>query len=92
MGTRNKQQESAVQATEMRVLRKIVEKIKVDRVENVKLRVELKQGVLEKVRRSQLRRRDALKEMGPERLGKRVYKAEMEGIRRRGWPRIKEMD
>ena len=53
MGTRNKQQESAVQATEMRALRKIVEKIKVDRVGNVKLRVELKQeGVLEKVRRS----------------------------------------
>ena len=69
----------------MRVLRKIVEKIKVDRVGNVKLRVELKQeGVLEKVRRSQLRWRDALEEMGLERLVKRVYKAEMEGIRRRG--------
>ena len=76
----------------MRVLRKIVEKIKVDRVGNVKVRVELKQGVLEKVRRSQLRRRDALEEMGPERLVKRVCKAEMEGSRRRGWPRIKEMD
>ena len=51
----NKQQESAIQAMEMRVLRRIVEKRRVDRVRNVEVREELKQeGVLEKVR-SQVR-------------------------------------
>ena len=52
----NKQQESAIQATEMRVLRRIAEKRLVDRVWNVETREELKQeGVLEKVKRSQER-------------------------------------
>ena len=52
----NKQQESAVQATEMRVLRRIVEKRRVDRVRNVEIREELQQeGVLEKVKKSQRR-------------------------------------
>ena len=55
----NTQQESAVQATEMKVLRKI-EKRGVDRVRNVNIREEVKQeGVLEKVQRSQLRWSDA---------------------------------
>ena len=49
----NKQQESAVQATEMRVLRQIVEKRRVDRVRNVEIREELQQEeVLEKVKRA----------------------------------------
>ena len=48
-----KQQESAVQATEMRVLRQIVEKRRVDRVRNVEIREELQQEeVLEKVKRA----------------------------------------
>ena len=47
----NKQQESAIQAVEMRVLRQIAKKRMVDRVRNVKIREELKQeGVLEKVK------------------------------------------
>ena len=50
----NKQQESSVQATEMHVLRRIVEKRRVDRVRNVEIREELQQeGVLEKVKKSQ---------------------------------------
>ena len=47
----SKQQELAIQATEMRVLRRIVEKRMVDRVQNVEIREELNQeGVLEKVK------------------------------------------
>ena len=46
MGT-NKQKESAIRATEMRVLRHIVEKNVVDRVRNVEIRDKRKQeGVL----------------------------------------------
>ena len=45
----NKQQDSAVQATEMRVLRQIVEKRRVDRVRNVEITEKLQQErVLEK--------------------------------------------
>ena len=89
----NKQQESAIQATEMRVLRRIAEKRMVDRVRNVEIRDELKQeGVLEKVKRSQERWREALQGMGAERLVKRVYEAEMEGRRGRGRPRKKWSD
>ena len=89
----NKQQESAIQAVEMRVLRRIAEKRMVDRVRNVEIREELKQeGVLEKVKRSQVRWRQALAEMGPERLVRRVYEAEMEGRRGRGRPRRKWND
>ena len=78
----NKQQESAGQATEMRILRRIVERSRVEGVRNVEIGEKLKQeGVLEKVRRSQLRWKDVLAEMGPEGLVKRGYKAEMEGSR-----------
>ena len=82
----NKQQESeAIQATEMRVLRRIAEKRMVDRVRNVEIREELNQeGVLEKVKRSQERWREALLRMGAERVVRRVYEAEMEGRRGRG--------
>ena len=60
----------------------------VDRLRYVEIREELKQeGVLEKVKRSQVRWRQALAEMGPERLVRRVYEAEMEGRRGRGRPR-----
>ena len=83
-----KQQESAVQATEMRVLRQIVEKRRVDRVRNVEIREELQQeGVLEKVKKSLRRWREALEKISPDRLIKRVYQAEMEGRRGRGQPR-----
>ena len=52
----NKQQESAVQATEMRVLRQIVEKRRVDRVRNVEISEKLQEeGVLEKGKNSQRR-------------------------------------
>ena len=51
----NKQQESAIQAMEMRVLRRIAEKRRVDRVRTVGIREELKQErVLETVKRSQV--------------------------------------
>ena len=84
---------TAIQAVEMRVLRQIAEKRMVDRVRNVEIREELKQeGVLEKVKRSQVRWRQALAEMGPERLVRRVYEAEMEGRRGRGRPRTKWND
>ena len=86
----NKAQEAAIQATEMRVLRRIAKKRMVDRVRNVEIRDELTQeGVLEKVKRSQGRWSEALQGLGPERLAKRVYEAEMEGRRGRGWPRKK---
>ena len=63
----------------MRVLRRIAEKRMVDRVRNVEIREELKQeGVLEKVKRSQVRWRLALAEMGPQKLVRRVDEAEME--------------
>ena len=89
----NKQQESAIQAVEMRVLRRIAEKRMVDRVRNVEIREELKQeGVLGKVKRSQVRWREALAVMGPERLVRGVYEAEMEGRRGRGRPRRKWND
>ena len=49
----NKKQESVIQATEMRVLRRIAKKRMVDRVWNVEIREELNQEVvLEKVKRS----------------------------------------
>ena len=77
----------------MRVLRRIAEKRRVDRVRNVEIREELRQeGVLEKVLWSQVRWRDALAEMGQERLVRRVYEAEMEGRRGRGRPRKKWID
>ena len=67
----NEQQESAGQATEMRALRRIVEKSRVGRARNVGISKELRhEVVLEKVRRSQWRWRDALAERGPERLVK----------------------
>ena len=88
----NKQQESAIQAVEMRVLRRIAEKRMVDGVRNVEIREELKQeGVLQKVKRSQVRWREALAETGPERLVRRLYEAEMEK-RGRGRPRRKWND
>ena len=72
----------------MRVLRKIAEKRMVNRVRNVEIRDNLKQeGVLEKVKRSQVRWRETLEGMGPERLARRVNEAEMEDRRRRGRPR-----
>ena len=65
----------------------------VDRVRNVEIREELRQeGVPEKVKQSQMRWREALAEMGPEKLVRRVYKAEMEGRRGRGQPRRKWND
>ena len=74
----------------MRVLRRIAEKRMVDRVRNVEIREELKQeGVLEKVKRSQVRWRLALAEMGPQKLVRRVDEAEMELRRGRGRPRRK---
>ena len=89
----NKHQESAIQATEMRVLRRIAGKRRVDRARNVDIREELRQeGVLEKVRRRQVSWREALAEMGPERLVRRVYESEMEGRRGRGRPRKKWID
>ena len=56
-----------------------------DRMRNVKIREELKQevGTIEKIRKSQLRQRDALARMAPERLVTRVYEAEREGSRGR---------
>ena len=45
--------------------------------------------MLEKVKRSQVRWREASKGMDPERLVRRVYKAEMEGRRGRRRPRKK---
>ena len=89
----NKQQESVIQAAAMRVLRRIAEKRMVKRVSNVEIRDELKEeGVLEKVKRSQVRWIIAVEEMGPERLVKRVYAAEMKGKRGLGRPREKWND
>ena len=68
----NKQQESAIQAVEMRVLRRIAEKRMEDRVRNVEIREELKQeGVLEKVKRSQVRWRQALGRNGSREISKK---------------------
>ncbi len=89
----NKHEESAIQATKMRVLRRIAGKRRVDRAKNVDIREELRQeGMLEKVRRRQVSWREALAEMGPERFVRRVYEAEMEGRRGRGRPRKKWID
>lgn len=61
----NMQQEPAIHATEKKVLRRISEKRMVDRVRSVEIRNELKQeGVLENVKRSQVRCRKALEDMG----------------------------
>ena len=54
----DKKQESAIQATEMRVLRRIAEKSIVDRVRNVEIREELNQEAVLEVKRSQERWRD----------------------------------
>ena len=57
-------------------------------VRNVEIREELQQeGVLERVKKSQRRWREALEEMGTDRLVKRVHQAEMEGRGGRWWPR-----
>ena len=50
------------------------------------------QGVPEKVKRSQVRWRNAFEGMGSERLVRRVYEADMEGRRGRGQPRKKWND
>ena len=77
----------------MRMLRRIAEKRMVDRVRKAEIREELNQeGVLEKVKRSQVRWREALQGMGAERLVRRVYEAEMEGRRGRGQPRKRWID
>ena len=69
----NKQQKSATQATERKVLRRIAEKRTVDRVRNVEIRDALKQEVvLEKVKRSQVIRIKLLDKMGPKGIVKKL--------------------
>ena len=48
--------------------------------------------MLEKVKRSQVRGRRDVEEIGPERLVKREYEAEMKGRKGRGRPREKWND
>ena len=69
----NKQQKSAIQATEKKVLRRIAEKRTVDRVRHVEIRDALKQEVvLEKVKRSQVIRIKLLDKMGPKGIVKKL--------------------
>ena len=71
----------------------IAEKSRSDRVRKMDIRGEQKQeGVLEKVKKRQVRWREAWAELGPERLVRRGHESEMEGRRGRGRPRKKWID
>ena len=83
----SKQQESRVQATQMRVLRRIEGVSRVDRVRNEAIRLRLGQeGILDVVRRRQEKWKNRLDEMNDDRITKKVFRGEPEGKRPRSRP------
>ena len=66
------QQQLKVQATQMKVLRRIEGVTRLDRMRNVDIRERIQESVLSAVRRRQERWRFRLKEMSSERLTKKV--------------------
>ena len=83
----SKQQESIVQATQMRVLRRIEGVSRVDRVRNEAIRLRLGQeGILDVVRRRQKKWKNRLDKMNDDRITKKVFRGELEGKRPRGRP------
>ena len=79
--------ESRVQATQMRVLRRIEGVSRVDRVRNEAIRLRLGQeGILDVVRRRQEKWKNRLDEMNDDRITKKVFRGELEGKRPRGRP------
>ena len=91
--TLSKQQQLKVQATQMKVLRRIEGVTRLDRMRNVDIREKLRQeSVLDAVKRKQGKWRVRLEEMSNERLTKKVFVGEMEGKRPRGRPRSRWTD
>ena len=89
----SKQQESKVQATQMRVLRRIEGVSRADRVRNEDLRLRLGQvGILELTRRRQEKWLNKLERMQDDRITRRVFKGEIEGKRPRGRPQRRWID
>ena len=89
----SKQQESRVQATQMRVLRRIEGVSRVDRVRNEAIRLRLGQeGILDVVRRRQEKWKNRLDEMNDDRITKKVFRGELEGKRPRGRPQRRWID
>ena len=83
----SKQQKSQVQATQMRVLRRIEGVSRVDSVRNKDIRLRLGQeGILDVVKRRQEKWKKRLEEMSYDRTTKKVFKGEVEGKRPRGRP------
>ena len=82
----SKQQESQVQATQMRVLRRIEGVSRVDSVRNEDVRIRLGQEcILDVVRRRQNGKK-RLEGMSYDRTTKKVIKGEVEGKKPRGRP------
>ena len=93
MWTLSKQQQLKMQATQMKVLRRIEGVTRLDRMRNVDIREKLRQeSVLDAVKRRQEKWRFRLEEMSNERLTKKVFVGEMEGKRPRGRPRSRWTD
>ena len=91
--TLSKQQQLKVQATQMKVLRRIEGVTRLDRMRNVDIREKLRQeSVLDAVKRRQEKWRVRLEEMSNERLTKKVFVGKMEGKRPRGRPRSRWTD
>ena len=89
----SKQLESRVQATQMRVLRRIEGVSRVDRVRNKDIRLRLGQeGILNVVKRSQEKWKKRLEEMNDDRTTNKVFKGELEGKRPRGRRRKRWID
>ena len=78
----SKHQESRVQAIQMRILRRIEDVNRVDRVRNENIRLRLSQeGILDVIRRRQEKWKKRLEEMNDDRTTKKVFKGELEGKR-----------
>lgn len=82
-----------IQATQMRVLRRIEGVTRLDRIRNVDIKGRLRQeGVVDIVRRRQQNWKQRLEEMDSDRVTKKVYDGEIPGKRPRGRPRRRWTD
>ena len=89
----SKKLQSRVQATQMRVLRRIEGVNKVDRVKNEVIRERLGQeGILELVKRRQEKWLTRLQKMNNDRTTKEVFTGDLEGKRPRGRPPRRWLD
>uniref|UniRef100_A0A8D8UV89 Endonuclease-reverse transcriptase n=1 Tax=Cacopsylla melanoneura TaxID=428564 RepID=A0A8D8UV89_9HEMI len=91
--TMRKKDINRMQAAEMKFLRSIAGKTRRDRVRNTDIRRTLKIECLEETMRNRrLRWFGHMKRMSSERLPRKMYEMEMEGVRPRGRPRYRYRD